>query len=217
MTDALMESAERLLGDFQIYHSDLQVDSFIVNRAGGVTEYGKYFQCLREIHTRTTNLKDRRLALELLDIEIEEMESVVHTDKFAARKARIEYQRKLNAREEMVRNIADTERELARFVAHAEQYKLSVGELTPERRAELDREQWTIKLMEYATLDCLYGGRPSRDTLEIMRSLPMDIRVDILARLQNGAALEQWFLSGDRNLPQLTSTNTSGIEVSERT
>lgn len=204
---SLLSEADALLDDHVLSHSDLQIDHFIVQSAGGVTEYGQYKQVLREIHTRTGTLRERTLDLEKAELDIFDAEDAVDAADTprAKRRAEIELTKKRFAIQEAERARVDSQRELERFVDHGRRLKASLGVLTNERKAELEREMWLLKIAEYAALDLLTSPSLSRSTIEIIRSLPVDMRGELAHVIADRQRLFEWFESGSRALPPAAS------------
>ena len=185
------QSLNALLADHQIYHSDLQMDAFITGKSGG-TPYGEYKQALRELTSRYRTLKDLYASRELLEL--------------ATRKAEIELTQKRLAAQDLEATIADTCREFARFYKQAETLKDDVGELTPERRNELDVAMWVHRVKCMAALDVLTAHMPSRSTVELIAALPPDSRREVMHAINDPKSLVAWFEAQESRLtgcPQL--------------
>lgn len=137
-----MNRIEELLADLQTAHSDLQIDRFII-LSNGLTEYGCYKQSLRELHTRFHTMVGYWLELESL--KLDEEDAVAKSTE--GRRQQLELAkvrlRILSVRE----SLAESKREFLRFLAHADYLKSKVGELTPERRAEFEKEFWVQSLI----------------------------------------------------------------------
>jgi len=182
---------DTLLNDHQMYHSDLQMDGFITAGNGG-TEYGMYKHALRELYKRTRGLRELYIAKERTLIDIEEKEAK-KTEGFASRRKRLDLL-ELNGRlEETIRNIRDTEREYQRFYSQAYSLKQRLGELTTERRKQLDCEMWVYNLKSKMALQLLCGGRISPDTIELVHALPLTQKREALAVLNDPETLKIWY------------------------
>jgi len=167
-----------ILADHQTGMSKFQDDHLVTVRAGG-TIYGQYKQSLREVYKRIRGVRELSCDMEKLQVEIDEQLFISEneTDPFKKRYAEIEYRRKLMQTEESQRVFADTTRELNNFYSQAAYFKEQIGELTPEKREKLDKEMWSFKVREMATIDFITTGRLSNNTYEFLNSLPTDMKV----------------------------------------
>lgn len=200
-----LQSLQALLSDHQPCHSDFQMDRFITGRAGG-TVYGQYKQALRELHKRYRGLKDLYAERELCRIDADELAQPPKPceTEFDARRNKVKLVQKRLTLDELGRSIAETEREFRRFYAQAAALKGSVGELTPERRAQLDREMWAHRLRCMAAVDLLTAGRLGPSTIELLQAVPRGWRKAILAEVSDQeGALKAWFLDFESPLPAL--------------
>jgi len=68
--------------------------------------------------------------------------------------------------------------------------KEQVGELTPERRAELDLDMWMHNIKMIAISDYFSTGRLSGNLIEIVLSLPADIRKKLLPELKESVVMK---------------------------
>jgi len=176
---------KELLADHRCFHSEFQQDNFITIKSGG-TIYGQYKQALRELYKRIRGLRESKCDREKLLMEIEEQKnlSTKGFDKFKRKYADIEYRRKSMQLEECNRVITDTEREFKRFYEQAVSLKSQVGELTEERINKLEEEMYVCKLKEMMVSDWMCLGRYSPQTHELLHSLPMGTRTQIMLEVQ---------------------------------
>ena len=110
-----------IIKDHQIFHSNFQVDHFIV---GGdcPTLYGRYRQTLRELVRRIRSLKYLYVKRERLKIDHDRTLQIPDAeDDLDLRSRELDRLEVVMGMEELDRVIADTEREFRRFYAHAEQ------------------------------------------------------------------------------------------------
>jgi chromosome segregation ATPase len=182
-----------LLRDHQLYHSEFQQDYIITLRAGGPTVYGQYKQALRELFKRYRGLKELYTSRELLQIDIEELEQKETTDRFENRRNQVRLAQKRMGMEDLEKNIQDTEREFKRFYQQATALKAQIGDLTDERRSQLDREMWQAKMQEMAAIDLQTIGRLSNNTYEMIGASPPEIRDPVLKMCANASKLIDWF------------------------
>ena len=184
-----------LLQDHRLYHSELQQDYFITKRSGG-TIYGQYKQALREVYKRFRGLKGLFHELELLKVDIDELKHKItfkDTDKFEHRRNEINLEKKQLDKIELQKNIEDTEREFKRFYQQAYSLKAVIGELTEERRNKLDKEMWIYKLKEMCAVDFISHGRLKNTTVELINSLDMPDRMDVLELAKSHDKLFGWY------------------------
>lgn len=180
--DIDLKNLEKLLQDHQTGMSDFQDDYFVTARAGG-TLYGQYKQALRETYRRFRSLRDLiygEHGSKLLDIEIEELqEEYDEAEGRSKDKLEIKLKHKIMMKEESNRAIKDTYREFMRFYQQACLLKEKVGELTPERRRELELDMWIYKAKETAAWDMFQAGKPTQRTIEFISALPKKVRPEI--------------------------------------
>lgn len=203
-----------LLADHQLYHSEFQADFFITIRSGG-TLYGCYKQALRELFKRQRGLEELSTARHTLTLDIEELRhkaSRWFVGRFQRRRLQIELDSKLAAEKHLDRNILETEREFSVFLGQATALKAEIGEITQERRAQLDAEMWAHKLKAMAAVDFLSCGRLKENTVEMLQSMPMEMRRGVCEQLkpQNQNALIEWFFSHEIALRPLIESDVRG-------
>lgn len=184
MSEALQ--VQELLKDHQLFHSEFQMDNFIIRKAGGLTAYGQYKQALRELSKRYRGLKQLGIERALQNLDARPVE------RGATEKEHLQQAKALMALEDMDAQIADTERELNHFCQRALALKKHVGELTPERRRELETELWLNQIKGMAALDYMTMGRLSRETMEMVLSLSVDLRRPMLVQLKDAPATVAW-------------------------
>jgi hypothetical protein len=198
----LMHALNELLSDHQIYHSDLQIDSFITTKTGG-TKYGMYKQALRELDARVHNLRSlylqRAAMLESLE-KLRKRRGWRWWFLSPLKKKLILVQAECSF-DDMERNIAEVEREFRRFYAIASSLKDEIGELTPERRAELDEDLWRHNAKKAAALDIMSTGRVGRSTIEMIQCLPPPMRQGIWGETARSGELVKWFMDYEHALP----------------
>lgn len=195
-----MKELLALLGDHQLFHSDLQMDCFITAKEGG-TPYGQYRQALRELHKRYGGLKELYTERELAAIDLDELsqESKPSDTEFDERRRKVRAAQARMKLDGLARTVADSEREFRRFYAQAMALKKTVGELTPGRRRELDLKFWLHRLKTLAALDVLAQGRVGPSVIALWHCLPAELRRSLWAEIQPGreAGLVSWYLNED--------------------
>lgn len=162
-----------MLADHRIYHDDVQIDRFILATPGR-RPWGVYKQGLRELYRRWRGLKELYLERERASLRLRRLRSrswlPIRRGNRTLTIAAIEL-----SLEDLERNICDTEREFRRIYAWCDELKQRIGPLTPERRAELERDQWEYELTIRARLDAVTLGGISRATLESICALPATV------------------------------------------
>ncbi|MBI9087445.1 MAG: hypothetical protein JEZ11_27900 [Desulfobacterales bacterium] len=177
------EDAQTYLQDHQIFASQFQLERFVTVKNGG-TAYGQYKQVCREITKRDRALKQLDGDRRILVIELEELQAYGNAKgNTAARKAAVTLEMKQNALDDLDAAIADTQRELNVFAGLAAPLKAEVGDLTGERRSQLEAELWEVKLGQAAVLDVITTSRVRRGTMEAILSLPQASRDRILSKV----------------------------------
>jgi hypothetical protein len=78
--------------------------------------------------------------------------------------------------------------------------KAQIGELTEDKRNQLDQEMWIFKLKEMASIDFISHGRLQNNTIELIACIPCAIRNDILDSVKNHAELIKWFENKETTL-----------------
>lgn len=173
-----------LMQDYQHFHSEFQQDFFIITHAGGFTAYGQYIQTLRELNKRLRGLNEIENDIEILKIEIEELQTTLD-DSFQGRKNKIELNRKQFNLAQSENVLRDTRREYEHFLKRAKFLKEIVGDLTPERREQLEMDMWRSNLKRDAALDMLAEGRIGRATIDSIMCCPQEIRGELLDIIRN--------------------------------
>lgn len=161
---------EQLLNDHRTGQDAMQLGSFVL---GGKTPWGTYKQAIRELYKRIRGLRQMITDRDLLLIDMEEIqERISSKDNRDSRRAKIEFRSMCGRLEEVERGIRDTKREAALFYRTAAQLKEQFGEITEERRAELDIEEWEWWHLKRAAIAKMAQGRIDNVVLKNLISLP---------------------------------------------
>ena len=194
-----MFNMQDLLKDHRLYHSEFQQDYFITTRSGG-TLYGQYKQALRELYKRFRGLKGLYHERDMAQVDIDELKYNFNQHNYKG----FEHRRKtleLNKKEldmiEMNKNVEDTEREFKRFYQQCVSLKQALPELTNEVRNELDKGMWIHKLKEICAVDFISSGRLKNTTVELINSIPVEDRKELLNFVKSGAPLIEWYDNKD--------------------
>lgn len=183
---------EILLNDHQLYMSKFQHDHLITIRAGG-TLYGQYKQSLRELYKRVRGYRETTANRDLLIVDIDELQFQLENNdlgQFEKRRKEIEFIRKTALLEESNRVVNETAREGARFYQQAVALKEQIGDLTPEKRKQLDFDMWVFKIKQMAFYDFVTTGRVGRNAFEYACALPADARPMVMDLIGKPKALE---------------------------
>lgn len=180
---------DELLADHRTGQDATQLGSFVL---GGRTPWGAYKQAVRELYKRIRGLRQMITDHDLLLIDVEEAQeraTDLAVDDRDARRAVIELRSMRGRLEESERAIRDTKREAALFYRAASELKSELGEITEERRAELDREEWRWWHLKRAAIAKLATGRVDGTTLKNLCSLPIGEREEWLNIIKNDKSL----------------------------
>jgi hypothetical protein len=194
-----------LLEDHQPFHSELQMDRFIIAQ-NGITHYGMYKQALRELAIRYEGLviqvdrllKSRPDAKKKWNRLIEAEHTELNWITLEQMNIRI--------------HLRDLLREFIRFYQIAEYLKDELGELTPAKRMELDRDYWKRRLALTAAVDVLYEGRVSRSTYDAIMALDAKLKGELVDFIQN-KDLVQYALTHQIHVPKVEPTELEMMEA----
>jgi len=189
------------------------MDYFITAKSGG-TPYGMYRQALRELNARFDALEKSYFDEQKLEVDIDELKDRTAPnqpccDIYQDRRDRIALEEKTCQLEELLIRREDILREFTRFYQQACILKEQVGELTPARRAELDREYWAHQLKCTAAVDIMTSGNLRSNTIENLAALPPEFRAPIFHALQTNQ-LVPWFKSYQPVVPKIGPCNGTG-------
>ena len=175
-----------------------------------------YKQALRELYKRWRGLKEAYNSKQLLQVDIDELELEVgceysYNDRFRARRDNLNLSKKRSDMAEANKMIAETEREFQRFYQQACALKAEIGELTDEKRQQLDIDMWAYKIREMAALDYLSTGRISKNVIELIMCLPAAMKQDILLEIKEPDKLIEWIENINFEFPQLKDQDNINI------
>lgn len=106
-----------------------------------------------------------------------------------------------NRLEPAKQNDASALRELAIFIELADTIKDRLGELTPDREAELEDENWYWRARRKLAIDMLVHKQPTEGTVEFVLALPEQSRRPLLSIIERAGeveakALRTWLYNG---------------------
>jgi hypothetical protein len=185
----MKDKIENLLQDHQKFHSEYQIENFIIRSQGGA--WAQYKQCLREIASRYDTIQDMKGDMQLIDLEIERLKNKrFFFRRFSKIKHRIELERKQRNLGNLKKSFADTSRELLAFVRIAEGIKLNFwgnGKLSGNKKKMLEENMWFEKAKFMMAVDLMTIGNVSKPTLEMVYAMPKKIRGELMSNLsENG-------------------------------
>lgn len=174
----IFDRAEKnLLSDFRSEHSEFQLMNFVIPGAGGVWE--KYRQALRELNARHRKIKD-----EISDI-ISLKNEITKTEK---KRPRFFYNSKIKILKTKLESTIEAHkprmREYCTIYGAAIKLKRKLGEITPQKRRELEAEMWVEKARRMAAIDLISIGGLQRSTVEFITSFPVELRRKIFSDLR---------------------------------
>ena len=169
---------DELLRDFRPLHSEFQIDYFIVASAGP-TDWCKYKQALREIHSRQGTIRKYGREIRKLVIKLEGLSS-----RPSGPLEEIELEELTDALRETMVSMKDCEREMKRFIALALELKEGLGEITDERRAELEERSWIEKITSNVRMDLQSARRIQPATAQSLSCLPVAMQQQIIESCQ---------------------------------
>lgn len=178
----LTSSLQDILNDHRTGQDSTQLGSFVL---GGRTPWGVYKQAIRELYKRIRGLRQMITDRDLILIDIEELEELSKGDDRAARRAQINLRAKMGSLEEISRGIADTKREAALFYEQAAELKSFLGEISEERRRQLDREEWKWWHLKRVAVQGI-----TELTIENLISLPTAERLEWLKLFHDREAVQ---------------------------
>jgi len=205
-----------LLKDHQTGQDDIQLQCFVL---GGRTTWGTYKQALRELYKRVRGLREAQTSLDLLRLEIGDKQDVISgkakpKSLSDVERSMVEIRQLYGRLEESERAIVDLKREAAIFYREARKLKDEIGEVTPERRTELDLEEWKHWNVKRAMIGKLTMGRIPEVVLKNLYSLPNEERMEILELITNNRA-EDFIESGEHGRLALPPPTESEIKLLE--
>lgn len=173
---AMTFAVDDLLRDHQSLHSDLQIDAWILNE-GNPTDWGRYQQALRELHSRRAAVESlsREADLALLDLE-ECRRAKPWFGAVRRRRWAIRLEDRRCRLRDLLASLAEHRREFERFHAAAAELRGRLGEITPALRAEYDRELWIARIRQMAAVDLATNGRVGPALVKMVAALPADLR-----------------------------------------
>jgi hypothetical protein len=171
---------KNLLNDYQELHSEFQINNFIIGNQGD--KWAQYKQCLREIKARYVSVESDKAQLGILKTRPKQRR-LFWPSKINIAKRKLEENSWQKQIQSLCDAIGERERELDCFLKQALRLKEKIGEITDERRQQLELESWTDKGRRMVAIDQILMGRPSHQTFEFVLSLPVESQNSILDKI----------------------------------
>ncbi len=175
-----------LLADHQPGHSALQIEAFILGRAG-LTAWGRYRQALRELDVRIEQMERDEIESDRLRARHEAAQKTARGRGPKARAADLDARELDIARTALAKRVVDRYREMQHFEALAfrlrDHLDVPPGPVSAADRARLDRAEWVAQIRHGLALDILTTGAPGRAHLELLLALPVELRAATLLDL----------------------------------
>ena len=195
---------DKLLKDYNPKHIRYQISNYII-ALNGRTKYGQYKQVLREIFPRVNNIAQADAEIKILELEIKNQEEPTF-EKFGNKTEmeKIKQQRKHVQLKQQKDHLAIQLKEFKDFFSIALQLKEELGELTEERKEELEKEYWITTFKEKIALELACNGRVNEKTLETILAMPE--RAEILEHIK------QLTNGGNKGFNYIETLETGGFE-----
>lgn len=183
-----------LLADDEPGQSEFQLDHFVVAR-NGCTLYGRYKQTLRELAGRVEAVRSVALERRRVALEIERLVSQRCFRRTTRQLRELELVQKRTEWHALCKQFATARRELKHFYRLACRLKSQLGPLDAGARRVLDAHMWQTKIKAMAAMDFFCCGRLRERTVELLLSLPLPIRRQLIERIKDPKSLMAWFES----------------------
>lgn len=191
-----MTSLPALLAEARTFASTFQIERFVI-AMNGVTLWGAFQQCLRELRTRWDALTSDYFEIEKAKLDLEEEESHFYDDvnlTIEQKKHKLEAMR-LRCRIEAVEHVAkDRAREFGHYLALARAYRSQFGKapLTQEKRDSYDADLWEETIKAMVALELLSGAPNLSPAIQQqINALPVDMRARVRATFTGKDMQEQ--------------------------
>jgi hypothetical protein len=171
----ITKKVEKLFLDFHPEHSEFQIENFIIGGQGGT--WAQYRQVLRELGGRHEGVKAFRSEIICKKKEVE-------TERRKWFKNRRKIERLLKEIESSKASFKPKAREYFTLCRLATNLKRKIGEITPQKRRELEAEMWVEKARRMAAIDLISIGGLHRSTVEFITSFPRELRRQIFSDLR---------------------------------
>lgn len=181
--------------DYEMFHSSFQIENFIIIKSGK-TVYGMYKQCIRELLSREGSLRGLYAEKMKQEINFEELEEKLQDEKtkdegsFEVRRLQITRAEMAYGMKDILKVIKETEREYTHFYNASKHLKGKLGDLNEDKREKLESEYWKEYCKHRLCVDYKTTGVPSKDSLDLIQSLPNEMMLG-LQQFLSGIATDQ--------------------------
>lgn len=191
-----MYTISELEDDYQIYHSNFQINNFIT-LGEDFNMWGCYKQSLRELMKRIGVYRESYCNDKILDIKIRQIEHklLTETDEFEIELLNVDLLRKKLKVSESKKNLDEIVRELTQFWKHSQILKTRLesvnGKLTKEIKEGLETTYWKDKYKQQLAFDMLKDGKPT-ESQNLLSNFNIDVKIDLLKECPPETAIEQY-------------------------
>lgn len=185
--ESFLESAPKLLADWQPEHTPIQLEYFVIENSGCGDVYGRYVQAMRELDGRFHGLQAMEIQQESLEIALEEaqldLEEATEATAvqphcrrlgLAVRKAKLAVRLAQAAIDADAPRRRSALREAATVLELATQAREGVGALTPERRTELEWDFIAARFAQKIQFQRMAGVAVGEEIMLSIRHFPED-------------------------------------------
>jgi len=169
------QKIEQLIADHRHFHSEFQIEHFIVGTAGP-TQWGRYKQAVHELERRQTGLRSAVVQLERARLRLGRLKRWCWVP-WRREDRRLNILEATTGIADMERTISDTERERREFFRLACAMKADIGDLTEEKRARLETRYWFEHLRHQSLLEYHTTGGINKNTLEAVLAIPQSAEI----------------------------------------
>jgi len=196
-------SLKDLLQYHIVGHTEFEQDCFITARASR-TVYGQFKKSLSELSKRVRRNTDFDYVLQGLEIDVMELSARITASKYEnmydLMRDELKLKKKKNDIAQAKLSLSDNRRELVRFWQQAcvllEKLEL-VFPLNDDRLRDLDENMWRERAKELMAVDFMVQERLSRETLDLIMSMPMYQRRLLIDLTKDVPGLIEWYQTFD--------------------
>lgn len=197
--ESFLERAPKLLADWQPEHTPIQLEYFVIENSGCGDVYGRYVQAMRELDGRCQGLQAMEMQQESLELALEEAridlkEATEAETKNAqgtqGRRVRLAV-KKAGLAVRLAQAAIDADaprrraalREAATVLELATQAREGVGDLTPERRTELEWDFIAARFAQKIQFQRMAGVAIGEEIMLSIRHFPEDRQKTLIEAL----------------------------------
>jgi len=164
---------EDFFEDLNLSHSVFQIENFILGSEMGLTPWGKYKQCLREIHRRVRSLKDINYQIAKKEIEIKRLEMQETKDALEEEENKLDIDYQKDNLKLLYDQKSDIKREGDVFLKQHDIVKKELKKLREEGKSkeDLEKEYWITKLKRDLENSIMCTGTANQGLLQSIRGI----------------------------------------------